>query len=117
MHWGELDTVLHYYATESLMPAWSTSRRPRYLYAATLRPGVAVNPTAFVENQSVDEHVEILAAAASQGPTRYLNTREVPGSVSLVALKTDFTPIHCIDLWNQVNSSGIMLPPPPPEEA
>jgi hypothetical protein len=103
MHWGELDTVMHYFVTRSRRPAGWCGRPedPRYLYSAKLRDTVRVNVRAFIENQPADEHRAILEAYAQGAPVRYLNVRERPGSVSLVACKADFKVLECIDLWNQ----------------
>ncbi|MEB0004163.1 hypothetical protein QN357_14620 [Cryobacterium sp. RTC2.1] len=102
LHWGEFDTVMHYYVTRSDHRGWAgRATDPRYLYSAMLREGADVNTKAFIENQPADEHRAILGTYVQGGPVRYLNARERPGSVSIVARKTDFEVIDCIDLWNQ----------------
>jgi len=97
MHWGEFDTVMHHFLAY-LQPFASSSGRMLYLYSAVLRPERLVAADVFVENQGVAEHGELKQAYDELGPIRYLNVRERPGSISLLARKSDFVVHQGFDL-------------------
>lgn len=107
MHWGEFDTTMHHYLRR--IKGNSRARdRVLYLYSAMLTRGVGRN--VFIENLDlVQQHTELVMAYDEQGPTRYLNLREAPGSISLVARKGDFTPHQGYDI-SQTDDSVIKLP-------
>ncbi|WIB13310.1 hypothetical protein [Curtobacterium sp. MCPF17_052] len=111
MHWGEFDTPVHHYLTKLSELQNSRKDSYRYLYSAYLRSGASINPTVFVENQDLDQHGEIEAAYKAHGPTRYLNIRERPGSISLIARKRDFVVHQAFDLWNFAFKGTASLPP------
>lgn len=108
MHWGEFDTVMHHYVTR-LNSLARDGDRIMYLYSAVLKPTVDTSEHVFVENQLVDDHRELAAAYKNHGPTRYLNVRERPGSISLIARKGDFNPHQGFDL-TQRDEMVIRLP-------
>jgi len=113
MHWGEFDTAMHHYVTRLK----GRDRFPdgdMYLYSAMLLPSKNVASTVVVENQGLAEHGEIAQNYAKNGPTRYLNARECPGSISLLARKGDFEVHQAYDL-TQTDDSIIQLPPTTPD--
>ncbi len=110
MHWGEFDAAMHRLVARATTAG---ARRgdendPRYLYSAMLEENVDMVEDLFVENEFADQH-QSMSDASQNGPVRYLNTRERPGSISLLARKGQFRVIACVDLWFQ-GGAEIRLP-------
>ncbi|MEJ1816060.1 hypothetical protein [Clavibacter michiganensis] len=108
MHWGEFDTVMHHFVAYN-KPSKRDENRMLYLYSAMLLPDRHVAVEVIVENEGATQHDDLKRAYDRSGPTRYLNVRERPGSVSLVARKRDFLVHQAFDL-EQHDETVIKLP-------
>jgi hypothetical protein len=73
-------------------------RQYLYLYEFKLRPAAVISPCSYVEHPSDRDHTVMLPTAEYGEVVRYVNFQEMPGSISLLTLKTNLILVDLITI-------------------